>query len=415
METLIERVAALDVHKDSLVAWVRVPGKGGRRRQEKRSFRTTTERLLVLLDWWRSFGVTVVAMESTGCDWKPVDYLLEDHFDCRLLNAQHLRNVPGRKTAIADAEWICQLVEHGLVRPSFVPPKPIRELRDLTRYRKAQIEERTREAQRLDKVLQDAGIKLSSVASDVLGVSGRAMLEALVRGTHDPELLAELARGRLRQKLPALREALTGRFRAHHALIVSQILFHIDFLDETIAVLSAEIDEAIAPFADKLALLDTIPGVNKRTAEALIAEIGPDMSVFPTHRHLASWAGLCPGNNESAGKHKSGKTRKGSKWLHAALIQSAKAATRSRGTYLSAHYARIKGRRGHAKATVATAHSILVSAYYILERGVPYEELGELYFQRRDQQHLDRYRRRLVRQLEQLGNRVILEPLPEVA
>jgi len=196
METLIERVAALDVHKDSLVACVRLPGQGRRRRQEKRSFRTTTEGLLVLLDWLRSFGVTVVAMESTGCYWKPVYYLLEDHFDCRLLNAQHLRNVPGRKTDMADAEWICQLVEHGLVRASFVPPKPIRELRDLTRYRKAQIEERTREAQRLDKVLQDAGIKLSSVASDVLGVSGRAMLEALVRGTHDPELLAELARGR---------------------------------------------------------------------------------------------------------------------------------------------------------------------------------------------------------------------------
>jgi transposase len=232
MDVLFERVAALDVHKDSLVACVRVPGKRGRRAQEKRSFQTTTAGLLVLRDWLRSYGVTVVGMESTGCYWKPVYYLLEDEFECRLLNAQHLRNVPGRKTDVGDAEWICQLVEHGLVRASFVPPRPIRELRDLTRYRKAQIEERTREAQRLDKVLQDAGIKLSSVASDVLGVSGRAMLEALVRGTNDPEVLAELARGRLRLKLPALREALTGRFRAHHALIVSQILAHIDFLDE---------------------------------------------------------------------------------------------------------------------------------------------------------------------------------------
>jgi transposase len=415
MDTLIERVAALDVHKDSVAACVRLPGKGRRRRQEKRTFRTTTEGLLVLRDWLRSYGVTVVGMESTGCYWKPVYYLLEDDFDCRLLNAQHLRNVPGRKTDMADAEWICQLVEHGLVRASFVPPRPIRELRDLTRYRKAQIEERTREVQRLDKVLQDAGIKLSSVASDVLGVSGRAMLEALVRGTHDPELLAELARGRLRQKLPALREALTGRFRAHHALIVSQILAHVDFLDETVAVLSAEIDQVIAPFADKLALLDTIPGVDKRTAEALLAEIGPDMSVFPTHRHLASWAGVCPGNNESPGKRKSGKTRNGSKWLHAALIQSAKAATRTKGTYLSAHYARIKGRRGHAKATVAVAHSILVSAYYVLQRGVPYDELGELYFQRRDEKNAERYRRRLVRQLERLGHTVILKPLPEAA
>jgi uncharacterized small protein (DUF1192 family) len=257
--------------------------------------------------------------------------------------------------------------------------------------------------------------RIGAAWDDVLGADRPAVLEALVRGTHDLELLAELARGRLRQKLPALREALTGRFRAHHALIVTQILAHVDFLDETIAVLSAEIDRVIAPFADKLALLDTIPGIDKRTAEALLAEIGPDMSVFPTHRHLASWAGVCPGNNESAGKRKSGKTRKGSKWLHAALIQSAKAATRTKGTYLTAHYARIKGRRGHAKATVAVAHSILVSAYYILQREVPYDELGELYFQRRDQQNAERYRRRLVRQLERLGHSVTLTPLPEAA
>jgi transposase len=414
METLVERAAALDVHKDSVVACVRVPGERGRE-QEKRRFATTTAGLLVLRDWLCSYGVTVVGMESTGCYWKPVYYLLEDDFECWLLNAQHLRNVPGRKTDLGDAEWICQLVEHGLVRPSFVPPKPIRELRDLTRYRKAQIEERTREAQRLEKVLQDAGIKLSSVASDVLGVSGRAMLEALVRGTHNPELLAELARGRLRQKLPALRQALAGQFRPHHALIVGQILAHIDFLDEAIASLSGAIDAAIAPFADKVALLDTIPGIDRRTAEALLAEIGPDMSVFPSHRHLASWAGLCPGNNESGGKRKSGRTRKGSKWLHAALTQSAKAAARGKGTYLNSQYARVKGRRGHAKATVATAHSILVSAYFILERGVPYQDLGELYFHQRDQEQIHRYRRRLVRQLERLGHKVTLEPLPQAA
>jgi transposase len=412
---MIERVAALDIHKDSVVACVRVPGEAGRREQEKRRFSTTTAGLLVLRDWLRSYTVTVIGMESTGCYWKPVYYLLEDEFECWLLNAHHLRNVPGRKTDMSDAEWICQLVEHGLVRPSFVPPKPIRELRDLTRYRKAEIEERTREAQRLEKLLQDAGIKLSSVASDVLGVSGRAMLEALVGGTHDPELLAELARGQLRKKLPALREALDGRFRAHHALIVGQILAHLDFLDETIATLSGAIEEALAPFPDKVALLKTIPGVDQRTAEALLAEIGPDMSVFPSHRHLASWAGLCPGNNESGGKQRSGRTRKGSKWLHAALTQSAKAAARSKGTYLCAHYARLKGRRGHAKATVATAHSILVSAYYILQRGVPYHELSDLYFQQRDQEHRERYQRRLVRQLERLGHKVTLEPLPGAA
>src|SRR5437667_5716940 len=229
MDRFVQRCAGLDVHKDTVAATVRVPGEDGQRLQETRTFSTTTREPLTLVDWLDSYGVTLVGMESTGCYWKPVYYVLEERFECWLLNAQHLRNVPGRKTDMADAEWICQLVEHGLVRASFVPPRPIRELRDLTRYRKAQIEERTREVQRLDKLLQDAGIKLSSVASDVLGVSGRAMLEALVRGTHDPELLAELARGRLRQKLPALREALTGRFRTHHAVIVSQILAHVDF------------------------------------------------------------------------------------------------------------------------------------------------------------------------------------------
>src|SRR5438128_4908828 len=250
MGTLAQRGAPWAWAKDSVASCGRPPGKGRRRRQEKRCFRATTEGLLVLRDWLRSYAVTVVGMESTGCYWKPVYYLLEDDFDCRLLNAQHLRNVPGRKTDMADAEWICQLLEHGLVRASFVPPRPIRELRDLTRYRKAQIEERSREVQRLDKVLQDAGIKLSSVASRTLGVSVRLMLEALVAGTHDPDVLAELARGRLRRKLPELREALTGRFRGeHHGLLVSQILAHIDYLDETIAFLSERIEQLIAPFS----------------------------------------------------------------------------------------------------------------------------------------------------------------------
>jgi transposase len=415
MKRLFERCAGLDVHKSSVTACVRVAAEGGERVEEIRTFSTTTAGLITLLDWLRSYRIQLVGMESTGVYWRPVYYLLEDHFECWLLNARHLRNVPGRKTDVQDAAWICQLVEHGLVRPSFVPPRPIRELRDLTRYRKAQIEERTREAQRLDKVLQDAGIKLSSVTSTVLGVSGRAMLEALCEGTHDPELLAELARGRLRAKLAPLREALEGRFGAHHALIVGQILAHIDFLDESIAALSERVDEVIAPFAHKVELLDTIPGVDKRTAELLLAEIGPDMSRFPTHRHLASWAGLCPGQNESAGKHRSGKTRKGSKWLHAGLTQSAKAAARTRGTYLSAHYQRLRGRRGHGKATVATAHSILVAAYYMLERDVPYHDLGEDYFHRRRAEHAERYKRRLIQQLQRLGHKVTLEPLPEAA
>lgn len=415
MERLFERCAGLDVHKDTVVACVRVPGEDGARFQETRTFGTTTPELLTLLDWLRSWGVTLVGMESTGIYWRPVYYLLEDHMECWLLNAQHLRNVPGRKTDVKDAEWICQLVEHGLVRASFVPPRDIRELRDLTRYRKAQIEERTREVQRLEKTLQDAGIKLSSVASKVLGVSGRLMLDALISGTHDPEVLAELAKGQLRNKLPALREALQGRFTGHHALIVGRQLAHIDFLDEAIAELSHQVDEVIAPFANKVALLDTIPGVDKRTAELLIAEIGADMSVFPTHRHLASWAGICPGQNESAGKKRSGKTRKGSKWLRAGLTEAAKAASRSKGTYLNAQYQRLRGRRGHQKATIATAHSILVAAWHILSREVEYADLGEDYFIRRQAEHTERYRNRLIRQLEKLGHNVILEPTPAAA
>jgi transposase len=285
----------------------------------------------------------------------------------------------------------------------------------MVRYRKAQIEERTREVQRLEKTLQDAGIKLSSVASRVLGVSGRLMLDAMISGTHNPEVLAELAQGKLRNKLPALREALQGRFTGHHALIVSRQLAHIDFLEEAIAELSQQVDEVIAPFAQKVALLDTIPGVDKRTAELLIAEIGADMSVFPTHRHLASWAGICPGQNESAGKSRSGKTRKGSKWLRAGLTEAAKAASRSKGTYLNAQYQRLRGRRGHQKATIATAHSILVAAWHILSHDVPWQDLGEDYYIRREAEHAERYRNRLVRQLERLGHKVTLEPTPQTA
>jgi transposase len=294
VERLIERCAGLDVHKASVTATVRVPGDQGGRQTETRTFRATTAGLVLLGDWLASFGVTLVGMESTGVYWKPVYYLLEDAFEVWLLNAQHLKNVPGRKTDVADSVWICQLVEHGLVRPSFVPPKPIRELRDLTRYRKALLAERTREVQRLHKVLEDAGIKLASVASDPLGVSGRAMLEALVSGTHDPQVLAELARGRLRAKLPALREAVEGRFGAHHGLLVGEMLARIDQMDETISRLSAEVARVAAPFSPLLALLVTIPGVSRRTAEVILAEIGPDMGRFPTAAHLASWAGCVP-------------------------------------------------------------------------------------------------------------------------
>jgi transposase len=407
LETIIRRCAGLDVHKASVVACVRVIDDNGELQSFTQSFGTTTSDLLKLNDWLMSYAVTIVGMESTGVYWKPVYTLLETEFECWLLNAQHLHNVPGRKTDVADAAWIAQLVAHGLVRPSFVPPKEIRELREVTRYRKAVIQDRSREAQRLHKTLESAGIKLATVATDILGVSGLDMLQGLIAGTHDPDVLAELARGRLRKKIPALRKALTGWFSPTHRLLVGELLAHIEYLDESIERLSDDVAKIIAPFAQAIDLLDTIPGVNRRTAEVLLAEIGADMSRFPSSRNLASWAGLCPGNNESAGKRFSGKTRKGSKWLRATLVESAQAAARTKGTYLASQYTRIKGRHGHNKAIIAVAHSILVIAYHILQRQEPYNELGGDYFIER--QNKDAYQRRLVKQLERMGYDVTLD------
>lgn len=408
MDVLVERCAGLDVHKDTVMACIRTPGPDGSRSQQSRQFGTMTHELLALRDWLAACGVTLVGMESTGVYWKPIFYVLEDDVECWVLNARHLRNVPGRKTDLKDAEWICQLVEHGLVKPSFVPPKPIRELRNLTRYRKAQIEEQGREAQRLDKVLQDAGVKLSSVASDILGKSGRDMLNALVEGTRDPEILADLARGRLRGKIPLLAQALEGRFTRHHGLLVGGILSKLDFLDKLIGDLSDEIDRVIAPFEQAVELLDTITGVDRRTSEGLIAEIGVDMSRFGSAERLASWAGMCPGNHESAGKQRSGKARKGSKWLGTYLTESAKAAGRSKDTYLGAQYQRLRGRRGGAKATKAVGHSILVAAFHILDKQVPYQDLGADWFVKR---RPEAQTRKLVQQLNTLGYRVTLDPI----
>ena len=407
MEMLFERVAGLDVHKDTVVACVRVI-EGREVTEELAEWGTTTNELLGLRDWLEAHRVELIGMESTGVYWKPVFYVLEELCECWLLNARHLRNVPGRKTDLADAAWIAKLVQHGLVRPSFVPPKPIRELRNLTRYRKAQIQERTREGQRLDKVLQDAGIKLSSVASDTLGASGRAMLAALIDGSRDPEALADLAKGALRKKIPALREALNGRFNANHALIIGEILAKLDYLDEAIGRLSDAIEEQCRPFEAEIALLDTIPGVEQRCAEAMIAEFGVDMSRFGNAHRLASWAGACPGSHESAGRDKTGKTRKGSKWLQIHLNEAAKSIVRSKGTYLSAQYARIKPRRGHAKATVAVEHSIVVAAFHILDRHEPYNELGADFFVRRHDP--ERHARRLARQIQALGFDVTIRP-----
>ena len=407
MRRVLEHCAALDVHKKQLTACARVLGPGGELEELTVMFSTMAGDLLGLRDWLKQLGVTHVAMEATGVYWKPVYYALEDDFELLLVNAQHVKNVPGRKTDTTDAQWLCQLLECGLLRASFVPPKPIRELRDLTRYRKSLIRERASEANRLQKTLEDAGIKLSSVASDVLGVSGRLMLEALVSGTRDPEVLAELARGTLRKKLPALKQALAGQFKPHHTLIVAHILAHLDYLDEAIATLTAEVEQRLAPFADKAELLTTITGVAERNSQVIIAELGPDMSRFATDRHAASWVSICPGNDESAGKRRSGRTRRGNPHLRAALVESANAAARSKNTYLRAQYEQVKRRRGHKKAIVAVAHSILIAAYHILKDDVPYQDLGGDYFTRRADPN--RIAKRLVAQLERLGHTVTLE------
>src|SRR3954463_16629262 len=356
MDVIVERPAALDVHNATVMACVRAPGEGRRRVEHVAEFPTTVRGLLALRDWLEAHRVERVAMEATGVYWKPVWALLEDRFECLLVNARHVKQVPGRKTDVKDAQWLCQLLEAGLLRASLGPPKPGRTLRNLTRYRKTQIRDRQREMNRLHKVMQDTGIKLDCVATDIMGKSGRDMLDALVRGTTDPAVLADLARGQLRKKIPALREALEGRFAGEHALIVGQILAHIDFLDEAIERLSDAIEVQIAPFARQRDLLMTIPGVKQRTAEVLIAETGADMSAFPSAKHLASWAGMCPGNDQSAGKRRSGRTRKGAKWLRATLTEAALAAARTKNTYLAAHYQRLRGRRGHTKAVTAVGH-----------------------------------------------------------
>jgi transposase len=405
METVVERPAALDVHKQQVTACVRVPAGGGRK-QHVAEFPTTVTGLLTLRDWLSAHHVQQVTMEATGVFWKPVWAILEDEFECLLVNARHVKQVPGRKTDISDAAWLCQLAEAGLLKASFVPPKPIRALRNLTRYRKTQIQERAREANRLHKALEDTGIKLDCVASDILGASGRAMLDALVSGTTDPEVLAGLAKGRLRPKIPALREALNGRFDHLHAVWIGAILGHIDFLDEQIEGLTEAIGEQIAPFEAAVELLCTIPGVQRRAAEAIIGEIGVDMSVFPTAKHLASWAGQCPGNDQSAGRRRSGRTRNGSKWLDWALAESAMSAIRANDIYLAAQYARLRPRRGHMKALGAVKHSILCACWHMLSTGELYNDLGGDYFRTRDPA---RTTKRLVAQLEALGLSVTLQ------
>lgn len=415
MDVLIERCAGLDVHRDTVVATVRTPGMGRRlREQQTRTFRATVGGLDELGGWLGELSVTLVGMEATGVYWKTVFQALEGRFECWLLNAQHLRNVPGRKTDVKDSEWICQLVEHGLVRASFVPPVWVRRLRDLTRLRKAQVNERTRAIQRLEKVLQEAGIKLTSVASQTYSKSSRAIIEALLAGIVDPAVLAELAKARLRSKIPQLREALANRFDvAHHGILCAQLLGHIDALEASIATLDERLAFALEPHARLVELLCTIPGVAARTAQVLIAECGLDMSIFPTVAHFASWAGMCPGHHESAGRRRSGRTRPGPRWLTEALTEAAKAASRTKGTYLAAHHAQLRGRRGEAKAIGATRHDILVAYYHIIRDQVPFRELGPDWNRRR--YSIEHRARRLQRQLEALGYQVTLSEVQATA
>ena len=407
MDVVYERCCGLDVHQKLIVACLLVPGTAGQPRKEIRRFGTMTEDLERLAAWLEQAGCTHVALESTGSSWQPVWNVLEGRFTLVLVNPQHIKAVPGRKTDVKDCEWIATLLRHGLVRGSFVPGTEQRQWRELTRYRQALVQERTAEVNRLQKVLEGANIKLAAVASDVLGKSGREMLEALVAGMTDPRALAELARGRLREKLPQRERALSGRFRAHHRFLIARQLAHIDALDALIADLDTEMAERLRPFADHLARLDTIPGVGRRTAEVILAEVGPDVSRFPTAAHLASWAGLCPGNHQSAGKAKSGRTRKGNRALRTALIEAANAAGRSK-SYLSAQYHRLVARRGKPKGAVAVAHSILVIAYHLLrDSGAVYHDLGVRYFEERDRRATER---RAIARLEALGYKVTLEP-----
>jgi transposase len=416
VDVLVERCAGIDIGKNEVVACVRGPGPGGRgRRKLTRTFSSFTGPLEAMADWFAAEGVTEIAMEATGPYWKPVWYVLEDRaFALRLVNAQHVKILPGRKSDVLDAEWLAELLEHGLLRGSFVPPPAIRELRDLTRYRKRLIQAHTAEGQRIAKTLEDAGIKLDSVASDVLGVSGRAMLAALVAGERDPVVLAELAKGKLRNKIPALRQALRGRFREHHALLIGLSLQHVSYLEGAIEQLDERIDTLIAthtgeagvPFARARDRLTTITGVGKRAAECIIAEIGVDMTRFPTPAHLASWAGVCPGNNITGGKRGSGKTTHGDVWLLDILTQCAWAAAHTRETYLSAQFWRLARRIGKKKAAIAVGHSILVISWHLLTDNCDYDDLGGDYFTRRNP---DRQRDRLIAQLHNLGYRVTLD------
>ena len=421
MDVIVDRCAGLDVGKKQVQVCVRGPDGAGGRRSEVRTFDTFTGDLEALARWMSGEGVTQVAMEATGPYWWPVWHVLEEAgFELLLVNSRHVKILPGRKTDVGDAAWLAELLEHGLLRGSFVPPERVRRLRDLTRYRKKLTQTHTAECQRIQKNLENAGIKLDSVASDVLGVSGRAMLRALLAGERDPEVLADLAKGTLRRKIPELQRALRGRFGEHHGILIGIILDHIEHLEAAIAALDAQIDAVIdepepeqggetttVPFGRARDRLDTIPGVGKRAAEVIIAEIGTDMSRFPTAGHLASWAGMCPGNNVTGGKNRSGRTTKGDVWLRDVLVQCAWSAARTRDTYLAAQFWRLSRRIGKKKAAMAVGHSILVASWHILTHDIDYDDLGADWFARNVND--DHRRDQAIRNLHDLGYRVTLQ------
>ncbi len=407
MENIYPCCAGLDVHKESVEACVRRMEANGRWHQQTRPWGTMTRDLLAMSDWMAAQGVTHVAMESTGVYWKPIFNILESRFTVLLVNARHLKQVPGRKSDVRDCQWIAQLLQHGLLKGSFIPAQVQRELRDLTRHRTQLTEERTRTVNRIHKVLEDANIKLASVATEILGVSGRAILKALIEGQEDPVQLADLAQRQLRGKIPELEKALQGHVTEHHRFMLRLLWKELAQEEELIAELDAKIEEQTRPFADEVARLDQVPGVDRRVAEAVLAEVGSDVKPFPTPEHLASWAGMCPGNEESAGKRKRQRIPPGNRWLKRSLVQAAWAASHTKNTYLASQYRRLVGRRGRKRALIAVGHSMLVIFYHLLKRGTTYADLGGDFFERLEPERLTRY---YVKRLERLGHKVTLKP-----
>ena len=405
MDVVYRCCAGLDVHKETVAACAIWVDSAGALKKEIRTFGTMTPDLLALSDWLGGLGVTHVAMESTGVFWKPIFNILEARFEILLVNARHIKQVPGRKTDVKDCEWIGDLLRHGLLKASFIPGRPQRELRDLTRHRAQLTGEHTRVANRIQKILEDANIKLGSVATDVLGVSGRQIIQALLADQQSPQQMAELALGRLRKKKDALTAALQGNVTEHHQFMLRTLWDHLVYLETVIAAMTTRIEQQMRPFVEELELLDTIPGVDLIVAQDLIAEIGTDMNRFPSADHLASWGGLCPGNHESAGKRKSGRTPKANRWLKRSLSQASWAASHTKKTYLGAQFKQVAKRRGRKRAIIAVAHSILTISYYLLARHTAYLELGVDYF---DRLHPQRLRDYYVRRLQKLGYAVQL-------